>query len=186
MVRAHHAFCTALHGNPEQKVVIGALRSIAYQPTNTVVKAGLGFMGSLSLTCRKICGWAGGFACLDMNLTFLVYVSLQVAGFLPRDPVVAQLVQQGGRLNSVPSLFITGTSDTLVRYRLTGTCSFLVPAQSDYASSRWQQAAALRTPCLSWCVQVPPDRTKQLFDCFDPSAVSTYTHSGAHLVPTCR
>eukprot|EP00195_Chlamydomonas_chlamydogama_P011637 CAMPEP_0202913136 /NCGR_PEP_ID=MMETSP1392-20130828/59652_1 /ASSEMBLY_ACC=CAM_ASM_000868 /TAXON_ID=225041 /ORGANISM="Chlamydomonas chlamydogama, Strain SAG 11-48b" /LENGTH=261 /DNA_ID=CAMNT_0049604281 /DNA_START=140 /DNA_END=925 /DNA_ORIENTATION=+ len=32
---------------------------------------------------------------------------------------------------------------------------------------------------------VPPERTQQLIDTFEPSCVNTYVHGGAHLVPTC-
>ena len=34
-------------------------------------------------------------------------------------------------------------------------------------------------------VQVPPDRSRELIDAFDPGFVSTYEHAGAHMVPTC-
>ncbi|GLC38996.1 hypothetical protein PLESTB_001773500 [Pleodorina starrii] len=71
--------------------------------------------------------------------------SILVAGFLPRDPAAAALLQDGGRRNTVPLLFVTGTSDTLV----------------------------------------PPESTAKLWECFNPPTVSSYTHGGAHLVPTC-
>ncbi|GFR40414.1 hypothetical protein Agub_g988, partial [Astrephomene gubernaculifera] len=93
--------------------------------------------------------------------------AILVAGFLPRDPAVAQLLlagdqasatasaagggpagqggEGGARLSPVPLLFVTGSSDALV----------------------------------------PPDRTAQLYGCFPPARVSTFTHGGAHLVPTC-
>ncbi|PNW85977.1 hypothetical protein CHLRE_03g201439v5 [Chlamydomonas reinhardtii] len=68
-----------------------------------------------------------------------------VAGFLPRDPAVAALVQAGGPGVGVPVLFVSGTSDSLV----------------------------------------PPERTAELRACFPPAVCSTFTHGGAHLVPTC-
>ncbi|EFJ40066.1 hypothetical protein VOLCADRAFT_121759 [Volvox carteri f. nagariensis] len=71
--------------------------------------------------------------------------AILVAGFLPRDPAVAELVRAGSCSSRVPLLLVTGTSDSLV----------------------------------------PPERTAQLGACFNPATVSSYTHGGAHLVPTC-
>ncbi|KAG2436656.1 hypothetical protein HXX76_006184 [Chlamydomonas incerta] len=68
-----------------------------------------------------------------------------VAGFLPRDPAVAALVQAEGPGVRLPLLFVSGTSDSLV----------------------------------------PPERTAELRACFPPAVGSTFTHGGAHLVPTC-
>ncbi|PNH00415.1 Ovarian cancer-associated-like protein 2, partial [Tetrabaena socialis] len=79
-------------------------------------------------------------------------VAILVAGFMPRDTRVAELVRRGGAAAAVGSglplpacLFVTGTTDVLV----------------------------------------PSERSLALAACFPPSAVSTLTHGGAHLVPTC-